>query len=349
MKFHLITRESVAPERLAGMVLCHDVRGDNGSPDGRGLPKGRILDEADVTRLLGLQWDELHVLQMEDGEIHEDEAGERIARAAVGEGVTVGSFSGGHWPLAATRRGMLDVSLDGLRAVNAIDGVCVYTLYSGRIVEAGEGVARAKITPFALEESRVRDAETIARQSGGLVRIRAFLPMRVGAVVQEVLGERAMARFKDALREKVAWFGSDLVEPVFAPPDDGAIAGALQQLVEDGAQVIAVAGTKAMDPLDPAFRALDRLRVPLERHGVPAHPGSLLWIAHLGEVPIIGMPTCGLFSQATVFDLVLPRLLTGERVGRQELVELGHGGYLTKELAFRFPPYRSGKGRGEVE
>ena len=44
-----------------------------------------------------------------------------------------------------------------------------------------------------------------------------------------------------------------------------------------------MAGTRAMDPLDPAFVALDRLGAPLERYGVPAHPGSLLWLARLGD------------------------------------------------------------------
>jgi molybdopterin biosynthesis enzyme len=104
-----------------------------------------------------------------------------------------------------------------------------------------------------------------------------------------------------------------------------------------------------MDPLDPVWLALDRLGVTIERFGVPAHPGSLFWIAWHGDVPILGMPTCGLFAQATVFDLVLPRILAGERVGRAELAELGHGGFLTRELAFRFPRYRGGVVRGAIE
>jgi hypothetical protein len=82
---------------------------------------------------------------------------------------------------------------------------------------------------------------------------------------------------------------------------------------------------------------------------VPAHPGSLFWLARRVEVPILGMPACGLFSQATVFDLILPRILTGERIGSAELAELGHGGLLTREMSFRFPPYRRASNRGEVE
>ncbi|MCC7324843.1 MAG: hypothetical protein IT358_13465, partial [Gemmatimonadaceae bacterium] len=66
-------------------------------------------------------------------------------------------------------------------------------------------------------------------------------------------------------------------------------------------------------------------------------------------VPIVGMPACGLFSQATVFDLILPRLLTGERLGVHDLAALGHGGFLTRDMAFRFPPYRQARERGAVE
>ena len=58
---------------------------------------------------------------------------------------------------------------------------------------------------------------------------------------------------------------------------------------------------------------------------------------------------CGLFSKATVFDLVLPRILAGECITSESLAELGHGGVLTRDMAFRFPPYRPTRGRGEVE
>jgi molybdopterin biosynthesis enzyme len=233
--------------------------------------------------------------------------------------------------------------------VNGIEGPCVYSVFDGQVVDAGEIVARAKITPFALAEARVREAERIGIEAGGLVRVRTFRPMRIGAVVQETLGERAMARFRDAFSEKVTWLGSRLAQPRFVSATAEAIGGAITSAIDEGADVIAIAGTKAMDLLDPAFVALERIGATIERHGVPAHPGSLFWLARRGEVPILGMPACGLFSQATVFDLILPRILTGERIGSAELAELGHGGLLTREMSFRFPPYRRASNRGEVE
>jgi molybdopterin biosynthesis enzyme len=87
----------------------------------------------------------------------------------------------------------------------------------------------------------------------------------------------------------------------------------------------------------------------MERHGAPAHPGSLLWLARWDGLAVLGMPTCGMFSQATTFDLVLPLILTGESVGNREIAGLGHGGLLSREMAFRFPPYRANAERGELE
>src|SRR6185312_2564710 len=199
------------------------------------------------------------------------------------------------------------------------EGACAYTLFDGQIVESGEIVARAKVTPFVIAEARVDMVERIVRDAEGVVRVEAFRPMVVAAVVQETLGEQAMAKFRDALREKVAWFGSRLLEPAFVPPAGAAVADAVRQ------------------------------GVALERYGAPAHPGSLSWIARLGEATVIGMPSCGLFSQATVFDLILPRVLAGERVDRDAIIALGHGGLITKDLAFRFPRYREAARRGEID
>jgi hypothetical protein len=61
------------------------------------------------------------------------------------------------------------------------------------------------------------------------------------------------------------------------------------------------------------------------------------------------MPSCGLFSRATVFDLVMPRLLAGLPVDSEWLAGLGHGGLLTRDVAARFPPYRSRQERGAVD
>ena len=273
-----------------------------------------------------------------------------MATAAAGDGVEAQAPSAGHWPLVATRRGVLDVSVDALRQANMLDGILIYTLFDGQIVDIGEHVARAKIAPLVLEERLVDEAERLAVEGSGLLRVRPFHPRRIGAVAAETLGGSAADRIRATLSEKVSWFGSTLLEPAFVVPDENALLDSISNLIGNDAEVLLVAGMKAMDPLDPCWLALRRFGVTVERFGVPAHPGSLLWIAWHGEIPILGVPTCGLFTQASVFDLILPRILAGERIGRRELAELGHGGFFTQDLRFRFPPYRGVAGpRGQVE
>jgi len=330
---------------LTGLVLARDVR------DGAGrvaIPKGTLLDAAHASRLCELAWDELHLISPGPADLHETDAGTRLSRTAAGPHVRAGVPSGGHWPLVAERRGVLEVREDPLRHLNRLEGVAVYTLYDGQVVEAGETVGRAKIVPFVIAADIIDRAEQISRAADGVIAVRPFAGTTVGAVVQESLGARAMTRFRDALQEKVLWFASRLVEPRFVAPDAAAIAAAVSDGMNAGARVVVVAGSRPMDPLDPAFAALSSLDARLERQGVPAHPGSLLWLARLGEIPIVGMPSCGLFSRATVFDLVLSRLLAEAPVDGEWLSGLGHGGFLTRDMAFRFPPYRPERERGEV-
>ena len=346
MRAHRITRDALDPVRLEGMVLCEDVRDSTGRP---ALKKGQVLGGTDLPTLGALEWTELHVIERDRGELLEEEAGRHVARAVAGEGTVVGTFSGGHWAITATRRGVLEVDVGTLAKMNRIEGLCVYTLYDGQIVDAGELVARAKITPFVVGADVVERAEELAGEDEGIVRVTEFRPARIAAVVQERLDERALARFRQVLGEKVAWFGASLGDVRVTRADADAVAAAIEDVVRLGAEVIVMAGTRAMDPLDPAFVALDRVGAPLERYGVPAHPGSLLWLARLGDTCIVGMPACGLFSQATTFDLVFPRLLAGQEVSSDSLADLGHGGLLTKDLSFRFPRYREAGPRGEVE
>jgi hypothetical protein len=61
------------------------------------------------------------------------------------------------------------------------------------------------------------------------------------------------------------------------------------------------------------------------------------------EIPILGIPACGMYAKTTIFDLVLPRILSGEKIGRKELAELGHGGLCMKCEVCRYPVCPFGK------
>jgi molybdopterin biosynthesis enzyme len=337
-------RESAAAEQLIDRVLCHDVRDAAGKV---ALPKGAVLDATAVKTLQQLPWDEIHVIALDPGDIHEEAAGERLASVAAGDGVEVKGYTGGQWTLTASRRGLLRIDARRLTEVNVHEGIAVFTLFDGQPVERGETVAKAKVTPLVISADTVKAVERAA--GDGVVKVAPFASAVVGAVARESLEPRQRARFEAALRQKIDWFGGRLLDIRFAEPSARGVADELSALRREGAQVLIVAGASALDPLDPVFGGLTVLGAHMERHGAPAHPGSLLWLARWQELPVLGMPTCGMFSQATTFDLVLPRLLAGERIDNRELAALGHGGLLSREMAYRFPPYRAGAARGELE
>jgi hypothetical protein len=341
-----VRREEATPESLVERVLCHDVRDATGRI---AAPKGARIDSSVASAILAAPWDEVHVLALEPGDLHEDEAGRRVASVVAGQNVEVKGLSGGQWTLTAMRRGLLRVSTAALTDANGMEGISVFTLFDGQPVEPGETVAKAKVTPLVIADETVRQVSGVARAARGLVAVAAFTPTIVGAVARETLEARQRMRFEQALRQKIDWFESRLLAIRYAAPSARAVADDLVALRTDGTELLIVAGASALDPLDPVFGALALLGARMERHGAPAHPGSLLWLAFWDGRPVLGMPTCGMFSQATTFDLVLPRLLSGERIGNRELAALGHGGLLSRDMAYRFPPYRPSVARGELE
>lgn len=346
MKAIAVRRGQAGVDALRDRVLGHDVRDASGVIVGH---KGESVSEAKAAALLAIPWEEIHVLAAEPGDLHEEDAGRRLAGAVVGDGVEVKGYTGGQWTLASTRRGLLRVRRAQLTDVNALDGISVFTLFDGQPVERGETVAKAKVTPLIIAEKTILAVEDVARAAGGLVTVLAFRAAALGVVARERLEPPQRARFESALRQKSDWFGARLLPIHYAGDSAAAVADELRTLRADGGRLLIVAGASALDPLDSVFGGLALVGARMERHGAPAHPGSLLWLADWDGVPVLGMPTCGMFSQATTFDLVLPRLLAGESVGNRELAALGHGGLLSRDMAYRFPPYRAGVVRGELE
>ncbi len=133
----------------------------------------------------------MHLLELEPGDVHEEPAGSRLAAAACGANVEVKGYTGGQWTLAAQRRGLVGVNAAAIAAVNGLEGMSVFTLYDLQPVESGEPVARAKITPLAIPERLVKDAESRAASAGGLVSVKPFQPHVLAALSRETPGPAA--------------------------------------------------------------------------------------------------------------------------------------------------------------
>lgn len=317
------------------MVVAHPVR--NAAGTRFVLRKGDILSALDVEPLQELGERELHLLAADPGEIHEVDAGLRLARAVAGPGIVLRGPAESQYTLLSSHRGLLRVDADRLHRINALDGISVLTRFDAQPVDAGEELAGAKVTPFLIPEATIQEVERIAEESPPLC-VRPFRPMRVATMVLERVDLRARERFQAALEHKLDWFGSELVMLRESRPGEP-YAHALRDVLAVKPDVIMAAGASSLDPLEPLFGALEEVGAEIVKHGVPVHPGSLFWIAYVGPIPLFGLSSCEMFSQKTILDLVLPRLFAGEPIGKDDLVQLGLGGMLGREMAFRFPPY----------
>ncbi len=302
------------------------------------LLKGKILSRDDWAVVAGAQVSELHIVRIEPGDLHEDEAARRLAGLVAGTGVAQHGPVESQVRLSAETNGIFQVDVNRLEALNSVRDLSIFTLFDGQLVSKGKTVAGVKVTPFVVPASRLHEAERVCAGSEGVLRVLPFRPMRVAVLVRERLEPSQREKFQASIQMKVAWFGSTIAGIRYVADDVAAVERALAELA-DQADLLLTAGANATDPLDPTLMALDRLGARMEKQGAPAHPGSAVWLAYLREKPVFGVAACGMFSKATVLDLILPRLFTGGRVRAQDFNSLGHGGLLSKDMAFRFPAY----------
>ncbi len=324
--------------RWAGAVLCRDVLDGSAHPV---LNKGAVLASGDAQALRDARPDELHVLWLDEGDVGEDAAATRIAAAVAGSGTAARTPVESQARLVAAWRGTVEVDVEALAAVNGIDGVTVFTVPDGLHVDAGRTLAGVKITPLAIDERSLKQAERAALSAAGgagIVRVRPFLPLRVAAIVRQQLTDDARARFERSLGMRSAWFGGTTEPARYIGDDPEEVRQALVDAASSADIVLAV-GVASVDPLDVTWQSLLAAGATSIRRGLPMHPGSSYWIAELLGRTVIGVASCGMFSRRSALDLLIARLHAGLPLDAEYLASLGHGGLLGREAAWRIPPY----------
>jgi molybdopterin biosynthesis enzyme len=255
-----------------------------------------------------------------------------------GPGLAIRGPSFSRYNLVANRKGLLRVDADALLRLNRLPGVAIFTLEDRIPVVPGKIVTGVKVTPVAVTEATLSEAEAIAAESP-VVQIAAFQPLRVGVISTEGPDWRVRDKFQTSVAQKIGWYGGSVIGFSDLPRDAEAIAAEIGRLEGEGADLVLAAGGNTIDPLDPTLRALDVAGAEIVRFGAPAHPGSMFWLAYRGRLPIFNLASCSMFSKATIADVVLPWIMTGERVEADALAGLGFGGLLDRGMTFRFPPY----------
>ena len=340
-------QDSVPVEDAVGMILPHDITEIvKDRFKGPAFRKGHIIRAEDVAHLRRLGKEHIYALRLGPDEIHEDEAAVRLAEALSGEGIEYsGEAVEGKIGLKATLDGLLKIDRETLYRFNLLGEVMCATLQNNTPVKRGEQVAALRLIPLAAPRRVVDVAVDVARSGDPVVRVLPLPTVRAGLVItgNEVFHGRIEDRFEGVLRDKLTALGSTVGPVRFVPDDPDLIAAAIGACLEEDAQCIVVSGGMSVDPDDVTRLGIGMAGASAVVYGTPVLPGAMFLVGRIGFVPVLGVPACGMFHAVTVLDLVLPRILLGETIGREELAALGHGGLCRQCVRCQYPVCGFGK------
>ena len=313
-----------------GTKLAHDITEIRpGEFKGPAFRKGHTVCNDDLCHLQKLGKNHLYAIDLAEDEIHEDQAAALLAAALAGDGIEwQDEPREGKIKLVAARDGLFSVDTASLAAFNMVDEVMCATLHNHTMVKKGELVAATRAIPLIMKRSPVERAAAIARQNGATLSVKAMRKAKVGLIItgSEVYHGLIEDRFAPVLSNKVSDLGCKVAETVFAPDDAEIISNAIQKHLDRGCNLLMLSGGMSVDPDDVTRQAI-RMAGAVEMHyGSAVLPGAMFLVAYINDIPLLGVPACGLYHRITVLDLVLPRILAGEKIGKAELAFLGHGG-----------------------
>ena len=206
-----------------GTDLAHDLTEIRpGEFKGAAFHKGHTVCNEDLCRLQKMGKNHLYVLDLDEDEIHEDQAAAILADALAGDGVVwKDQPREGKIKLLADRDGLFTVNTAALAAFNMVDEVMCATLHNHTVVQKGELVAATRAIPLVMKRAAIERAAAIARQDGAVLAVNAIRKARVGLVVtgNEVYHGLIEDRFAPILTEKVKTMGSEVAAVAFAPDD----------------------------------------------------------------------------------------------------------------------------------
>jgi molybdenum cofactor synthesis domain-containing protein len=338
--------KSVPVEEAVGMVLCHDITKIVPHEfHGAAFKKGHIITEEDIPKLLDIGKRNIYVWEMQEGMLHENEAGERMARAAAGNGILFSEPAEGKVKLMAEFRGLLKVNYKALEKINTIDEAMIATMHTDIIVEKGSYVAGTRIIPLVIDKAKIEQVEEICRAEGPIVYVKPLKPMKVGIVTtgSEVYTGRITDKFGPVIKTKISEIGSTVIKQILVSDSTSMIVDAVNDLLSCGAEMIVVTGGMSVDPDDVTPAGIREAGADIISYGAPALPGAMFLMAYKGDVPVVGLPGCVMYNKITIFDLMLPKIAAGERIKRNDITKLGHGGLCLNCGVCTFPACSFGK------
>ena len=340
----------VKTQDAVGHVLCHDITQIiKDVKKGTAFRKGHIVTEEDIPVLLSLGKDNLYIWEKTEGILHENEAAEYLRDICMNENMIQSEVKEGKIELIAEIDGLLKIDVDKLRAVNSLGEMMIATRHTNTTVKKGDKLVGTRILPLLIEQEKMEKAKEVAGDRP-ILSLIPFKKKKVGIVTtgNEVFYGRIKDTFGPVVAEKVKEFGADVIGQTIVNDDMEKITKAVEEFIEQGADMVLCTGGMSVDPDDKTPGAIKNTGARIVSYGAPVLPGAMMLLAYYEkdgrELPIVGLPGCVMYAKRTVFDLVLPRLMADDMVTSDDLAGLGLGGLCLSCDICTFPNCGFGKG-----
>ena len=321
-----------------GMELCHDITEMNDGFKGVAFKRGHIIREEDIDHMLRIGKQHIFVWEENAGEIHEDDCARRMAAMAPVEGAHYTEPAEGKVLLFADQRGMFRVNTQLLKKIDSIGDITICTLPDHYSVEMGARLASMRIVPLVIKEEQIIEAERLCAKEP-LLRLLPYQHKKIGVIItgSEVYHGRIKDKFEPVVRAKMKQYPSEIVGITICDDNLDMIVNAAKQHLENSADFLIFTGGMSVDPDDLTPTAVRQLGADIITHGVPSQPGNMTLVAYLGGVPILGVPGAAIKLPTTIFDVLLPQVFAGEKITREELINLADGGLCQMCKACHWP------------
>lgn len=340
----------VKTQDAVGHVLCHDITQIiKDVKKGTAFRKGHIVTEEDIPVLLSLGKDNLYIWEKTEGILHENEAAEYLRDICMNENMIQSEVKEGKIELIAEIDGLLKIDVDKLRAVNSLGEMMIATRHTNTTVKKGDKLVGTRIIPLLIEQEKMEKAKEVAGDRP-ILSLIPFKKKKVGIVTtgNEVFYGRIKDTFGPVVAEKVKEFGADVIGQTIVNDDIEKITKAVEEFIEQGADMVLCTGGMSVDPDDKTPGAIKNTGARIVSYGAPVLPGAMMLLAYYEKdgrkLPIVGLPGCVMYAKRTVFDLVLPRLMADDMVTSDDLAGLGLGGLCLSCDICTFPNCGFGKG-----
>lgn len=320
----------VSIQDAVGMTLCHDItKVVPGEFKGRAFKRGHVIRLEDIDALLNMGKENIYVWENNRGEIHEDDAAIRLAKAVRGENVTFTEPEEGKSVLKATVKGLLKVNSSLLFETNCVEHVTVPSLPNNFMVEKDQKVATARIVPLVTQEKNIIKVEKLCAENGPIFHVKPYKNLNVGVLItgNEVFKGRVEDKFGPVVKRKMAYYDAEIIAQEYCPDCLDLIKEKILSFANKmKVDLIMVTGGMSVDPDDLTPGAIKDTGAEVITYGTPVQPGNMFLLAYLEGTPVLGIPGAAMYVQTTILDIVLPRIFVGETLTQKDFIKLGEGG-----------------------